>query len=119
MSNTERVLKPMNDLNQGSIKFIRPSELAASGITGVVAEGIYEGTTPNNFEANRNDFKVRTEAGELLILNTAGSLASQLSRVETGTYVRVTYKGKSKIKSGPQKGKSAHNFLVEAEVTES
>ena len=35
---------------QGQLSFIRASKLAEEGITGVVAEGIYEGTVANSLE---------------------------------------------------------------------
>jgi hypothetical protein len=60
--------------SKGGITFIRPKELAANGTTGVVAEGIYEGTVPNNFDDAKADYKVRKDNGDLVILNSAGSL---------------------------------------------
>jgi hypothetical protein len=97
----------------GNIKYIRPSLLAAEGITGVVAEGIYEGTVPNNFDKNKNDYRILAADGSLTILNSTGSLANQLARVSTGSFVRVTYNGMEKIKKGNMAGKKAHAFLVE------
>jgi hypothetical protein len=96
----------------GNIKFIRPKELAAGGVTGVVAEGIYEGTIPNNFDNTREDYKVRQNDGTLIILNSTGSLRNQLSQVAAGSYVRVNYKGMEKMKSGRMAGKEAHSFEV-------
>jgi hypothetical protein len=97
----------------GNVKFIRAKELAASGITGVVAEGIYEGTIPNNFDETRSDYKVRLNDGSIAILNSTGSLKNQLSQVSPGSYVRINYKGLETMKKGRMAGKEAHAFLVE------
>jgi hypothetical protein len=114
---TVRTFKAVNGENagKGSITFIRPKQLAEEGTTGVVAEGIYEGTQPNSFEPTRNDYKVRDEAGNLIILNATGSLNQQMAKVATGSYVRVSYSGMKKLTQGKLKGKSVHNFLVEVE----
>lgn len=98
---------------KGSITFVRPKELAAAGTTGVVAEGIYEGTLPNNFDETKSDFKVRRDNGDLIILNGAGSLTAQLAKVAPGSYVRITYAGMQAMTKGKMKGKSAHKFIVE------
>lgn len=97
----------------GNVKFIRPKQLAEEGVTGVVAEGIYQGTTPNNFDDAKNDFKVLAEDGTLLILNSTGSLANQLAAVEEGSYVRISYQGMQAMKKGRMAGKQAHSFIVE------
>lgn len=102
-----------NTSGKGSISFVRAKALAEEGITGVVAEGIYEGTVPNTFEPTRNDYKVRDEAGNLIILNSTGSLSQQMGKVAQGAYVRVSYSGMKKLTQGKLKGKSVHNFLVE------
>lgn len=97
----------------GNITYIRAKELSENGTIGVVAEGIYEGTTPNNFDDSKNDYKVKLGDGKLAILNSTGSLRNQLEKVATGSYVRVSYKGMEAIKKGKMAGKSAHSFLVE------
>jgi len=99
--------------SKGGITFVRPKELAENGTTGVVAEGIFEGTVPNNFDETKSDFKVRKDNGDLIILNSAGSLASQLAKVAPGSYVRITYAGMKPMLKGKMKGKSAHSFIVE------
>lgn len=97
----------------GNVTYIRPKTLSEEGTTGVVAEGIYEGTVPNNFDSAKNDFKVRLEDGTLAILNSSGSLANQLNKVATGSYVRINYNGMQPMKSGKMAGKLAHAFIVE------
>ena len=100
-----------NNTDLKPLKIVRPSALAKDGITGVVAEGIYMGTTPNRFEPLNNDFRINGDV-EDFILNTSGSLASQLSKVDVGTYVQIQYAGKRKAKSGAAEGKMVHNFIV-------
>lgn len=111
----EKTFKPVlsGSGDGGNITYIRAKELAETGKTGVVAEGIYEGTQPNNFDDTKNDYKVRLEDGTLAILNRTGSLDNQLRQVAAGTYVRINYNGMETIKSGRMQGKSAHSFIVE------
>lgn len=108
------VLEGTGDLNR--LVIVRPSKLAEGGITGTVAEGIYMGTTPNKFEEDKNDFRINGDT-EDFILNSAGSLASQLARVEVGSYVQVNYLGKVKAMKGKAAGKMVHNFQVLVEET--
>jgi hypothetical protein len=118
MSAAEKTFTPV--LNEGSgnnVTYIRPSALAEEGTTGVITEGIYEGTVPNNFDETKSDYKVRLEDGTLAVLNHSGSLANQLNRVGTGTYVRISYNGKQPMKSGKMAGKLAHAFIVEVEAS--
>jgi hypothetical protein len=100
------------NLPQGELKFVRPSKLGEADINTIVAAGIFEGTTENNFDASKNDFKVRDAEGNLTILNTCASLDKQLAKVATGSYVEITYLGKKKISEGKYKGKESHSFVV-------
>lgn len=97
---------------QGALNFVRPSKLTADNVNTIVAAGIYEGTVPNNFDAEKNDFKVRAENGDLTILNSCASLEKQLAKVTAGSYIEVTYLGKKKIAEGKYKGKESHSFVV-------
>lgn len=103
----------LRDANSPGLRFIRPKQLADDGITGVVAQGIYAGTTPNTFEPTRNDYKLTEDDGGTVILNANGSLNKQMAKVAEGSYVRISYSGMQKIESGKLKGKSVHNFIVE------
>lgn len=96
----------------GELTFVRASKLAAEGITGVVAEGIYEGGVPSRFDETKMDFKIRKDNGDLTIVNNCGSLASQMAKVEAGSYVQITYLGQRAIETGKMKGKLAHSFIV-------
>lgn len=103
----------LRDANSAGLRFIRPKQLADDGILGVVAQGIYIGTTPNTFEPSRMDYKLTEDDGGTVILNANGSLTKQMSKVAEGSYVRISYSGMKKIESGKLKGKSVHNFTVE------
>lgn len=94
------------------LRFIRPSELAKDGVTGEILEGVYIEALPNQIDAGKLDYKFETADGEIVVLNGAGNLARQMEAVTPGTLVRINYSGKQMIKSGPRKGKEAHNFLV-------
>ena len=111
----EKSFKPVLDGDGGNVTYIRPKELAENGITGVVAQGIFTGTTPNNFDESKNDYKVQLDDGTVAILNSTGSLRNQLEKVATGSYVRINYNGMEAIKTGKMAGKPAHSFLVEVE----
>lgn len=106
------------DVSQGELKFVRPSKLTEADVNTTVAAGIFEGTVPNKFDDQKLDYKVRASNGDLTILNSAGSLASQMNKIEIGSYIEILYKGKSIMKSGKGAGKEAHGFVVLVEATE-
>ena len=118
MSAEKQFQSVLSDGAGGNITYIRPKELSDNGTTGVVAEGIFQGTLPNRFDDSKSDFKLEGEDGAITILNHAGSLANQLKNVSPGSYVRINYKGKQPMKSGTMAGKLAHAFLVEVEVAD-
>lgn len=62
----------------------------------------------------KTNFVILTENGEVVIPGS-GNLNSRMTEVPAGAYTEITYKGKSEMKSGKWKGKSAHNFTVEYE----
>lgn len=96
---------------QGALIIVRPSKLAKEGASGTVAEGIYEGTVPNKYDATKMDYKIRSANGDLTIINEAGSLRRQMAMVAVGTLVQINYSGKQAGK-GKNAGKSFHNFEV-------
>lgn len=98
--------------NQGKLNIVRPSELAKSEFTGLVVEGIYEGSVANKFDETKLDYKVRSENGDLTIINETGSLRRQMNEVSIGTLIQIEYQGKVKITKGALAGKSAHRFTV-------
>lgn len=119
MSDTNTVSRTFKSVNgksldgsADSIRFIRAKELSEAGTTGVVVQGIYEGTLPNKFDENKPDYKIRQDDGVLAILNSTGSLAKQMAKVAEGSYVQVQYLGMQPIKSGKMAGKLSHSFIV-------
>lgn len=115
---SEKSFKPVsgpaseNTANLGKLNIVRPSELAKSGFTGLVVEGVYEGSVTNKFNPEKLDYKIRSENGDLTIINETGSLRKQMDKVSTGTLVQINYSGKKKINSGKLAGKSVHAFEV-------
>jgi len=96
--------------NAKPIRFIRPGELASSGTTGLILEGVYLGAVPNPM-TEKDDYKFETDS-EILVINGNGSLKYKLSLVNIGDIVQVSYLGKEKITKGANAGKSAHSFNV-------
>lgn len=109
-----------------NLGFIKPADLAESGITGEIVTGVYLGTSENKFDdtedKSKPNFKVevatalpalKLKAGDTAIINNNASLARQLRDVKTGELVRIVYNGKNTMKTGKGAGKAAHSFLVE------
>lgn len=107
---SERNYKPVG--GAGDATYIRPKSLAESNFSGVVLEGIYEGSIPNSFDNTKNDFKFTDLNGKTVIINGTGLLASKLSLVEEGSAVQIEYKGMNKITKGKMAGKSSHGWEV-------
>lgn len=95
-----------------NISYVRPSQLAKDGVTGNVAEGVYEGPITDRFDDSKENFKIRANDGSLVIVNNSGSLASQMKRVDVGSYVIIEYLGQEAMAKGKFAGKKAHRFLV-------
>lgn len=110
--------KDLGPKQEGTLKFVRPSKLTDADVNTVIAAGIYEGTAPNNFDDTKSDFKVRSENGDLTIINNFASIASQLAKVSTGSYIEVTYLGKRAMTSGKYKGKEAHSVVVAIDASD-
>lgn len=110
-SSETRSFKSSDALGGNGVRFIRPSLLAEEGIRGVVAEGYFDGTLPNEM-TGKNDFKVVADDGQTIVINHTGHLASLIERMEVveGNYLRVSYLGKDKIK---KTGKEFHKFKLE------
>ena len=105
-----RTMKSVSGLEGAGVEFIRPSKLA--GPCTLVSEALYIGSSPNNFDTDKSDYKFETEDGKTIVLNGAGNLSHQMKKVAVNTIVTVEYKGKQEIKKGPMKGKQSHNFEV-------
>lgn len=111
MAETRTSLKKSKaDATNGKLVIVRPSELAKNGITGIVAEGVYEGAKPNKFNAAKSDYFIRGADDTLYILNETQSLKEQLGQLSAGDKVKVDveYAGKLTTKNG----KGYHDFSV-------
>lgn len=96
---------------KGELIILRPSKLAADGRTGVVAEGVFEGSVANKFDATKLDYKIRNqETNDLYIINQTKTLKDGLEAVSVGDLVQIVYNGKVAIKGG----KTMHKFEVYA-----
>ena len=96
----------------GSITFIRPSKLAEENRTGVIVEGTYVESIPNQFDDKKSDYKFTDEKGSMIIINGAGNLGFKMKNINAGDFVQISYNGKKEIKSGKMKGIKDHNFEV-------
>lgn len=92
------------------INYIRPSQLAKEGRTGVILEGEYLGTVDNPM-SGKSDYKFKTGEG-ISVINSSGTLALRMEQVNPGTLCQIVYNGKKEIESGAFKGTLAHQFNV-------
>lgn len=105
-----RVMKSVSGLDGAGITFVRPSKL--EGAQTIITEALYLGSTPNQFDAAKSDYKFENEDGSLVVINGAGNLNYAMKKVSVNSIVTVEYLGKQTIKKGPLKGKESHNFNV-------
>lgn len=115
MSNTgtetaARKMKSVSGLEGAGVEFIRPSKLTGPGT--IISEALYIGSSANNFDEDKLDYKFETEDGKIQVLNGAGNLGFQMAKVPVNSIVTVKYNGKQKIKKGKLAGKESHNFEV-------
>ena len=109
----KRNFKPVDaGASLGSITFIRPSRLAEEGKSGIILEGTFVESLPNQFDNEKLDYKFTDEKGNIVVLNGAGNLTYKMKLVNAGDFVQISYNGKKEIKSGKMKGIKAHNFEV-------
>lgn len=113
MSEGRKSLKSSGSKSEasGELVIVRPSELAKSGKTGLVAQGVFEKAEPNKFNPANKDYFVRDAANDTLyIINSTAVLAGQMEQLDPkdGTEVEITYAGMKKAKNG----KSFHDFEV-------
>jgi len=109
----KRNFKPVDaGASLGSITFIRPSKLAEDGKTGIILEGTYVESLPNQFNKDKLDYKFTDEKGGMIVLNGTGNLGFKMKNVNAGDFVQISYNGKKEISKGKMKGTQAHNFEV-------
>ncbi len=89
--------------------YINPAKLEAKG---VILEGTYIEATPNRFGDGKFDYKFSDEKGNTIVLNGAGNIAWEMKPINVGDFVRINYKGRTKIAKGTFQGKMAHTFEV-------
>ena len=107
----KRNFKPVDaGASLGSITFIRPSRLAEEEKTGVILEGTFVESIPNQFDNEKLDYKFTDEKGGMIVINGAGNLGFKMKNVNAGDYVQISYNGKKEISKGKMKGIKAHNL---------
>lgn len=114
MTNTATKFIAVDGNNAGGVTFIRPSQLALENKTGVILEGIYTGSVPNQLDDSKLDYAFTDSSGNRVILNGSASVARQMEKVQPSELVQIEYLGKRATKNG----KSAHNFIVRRATTE-
>jgi len=88
--------------------YISAAELADKEV-----EGTYLGIVEGRFGPN---YKIQTKTG-IVIVNGSGALNNQFPRVAEGATVRLEYRGKKKLTSGPMKGKDFHDIDVQVDTS--
>jgi hypothetical protein len=105
----EQIMSNFVSVNEKSnVRYVKAAELADIDVTGT-----YEGAEEGKFGLNH---KIKTQDGQLLVVNGFGALNSQLSKVSEGDLIKIVYQGKTTIKDGPMKGKQAHSVDVKKAV---
>lgn len=87
----------------------------ATGVDNAII-GIYEGSTPNKYDATKSDLKLRMTDGTLVILRETANLKRGFAPVTEGELVRVVYGGKRAMTKGKNAGKSVHDFDVQRAI---
>jgi len=95
-----------------SITFISPAALSRDEKSGVILEGTYVESSPNNFDENKLDFKFSDDKGNMTVINAGGNLGWSMEAINIGDYVQVSYNGKKEITKGKMAGRMAHDFKV-------
>lgn len=111
MSEKAKVFKKLEGMNAG-IEFVSPAKLDQQEFKGLVVEGEYVGTVPNQYNEDAPSFKFVKNDETVAVINSCGSLKYQMSLVSIGDTVQIIYKGKNTAKSGKLKGKAIHEFEV-------
>lgn len=124
MAEKKLVFREQEGKAKANVTYIKAKELSASGTKGVIAEGIFVGTVPNQYDdsvdKSRPNIKIElmkpdASGNKEVIINSAGNLNSRFSDVPVGTPVQVHYLGMEKItnsKNPKVNGKMGHQFKV-------
>ena len=92
----------------GGITYIKPGSLES----GTTIAGTYLGLTSNADQFGKRNHRIKSSDGSSLVINSTGKLDKLMEKVSAGSEVEIVYLGKTKIQTGPQAGKQAHNFDV-------
>jgi hypothetical protein len=115
-----------------SIVFVKPADLSRANFTGILVEGEFVESLPNQYDDSKLDFKIIADTktkivgvdkdedryereigeGTTVVVNGAGNLNFVMKNVGPGDLCQIAYNGKVVIQGGPRKGKEAHNFEV-------
>jgi hypothetical protein len=120
MAEKKLVFREQEAKGSSNTTYIKAKDLAESGKTGVIAEGIFVGTLPNQFDENKPNIKIElakpdASGNKEVIINAAGNLNTRFRDVSVGTPVQVHYLGMEKItgsKNPKVNGKMSHQFKV-------
>jgi len=132
MSESRFTKKAGGGSSEGRLVFIRPADLARANFSGIVAEGELLGTSPNKYDEDKVDFKIKSDVsvkakgandkegeysieinpGDTIIVNAAGNLGFLMKNVGPGELCQISYLGKNEIQKGKRAGTMAHNFQV-------
>lgn len=109
-----KFVRPEGAVSEGGqqLTFIKPAELNKLGKTGIIVEGLFVGTMPNQYDENKPSYKIEQEDGSIIVLNSGGNLKARMTGIETGTLVQVSYNGMAKLTKGKFAGKDVHQFEV-------
>lgn len=112
MINLENLdLDKMEGTKLGTPKFKKFSE---AEVGEVLVTGIYLGSYPNKFNADKPNHKFEIKGRQLIVVPAAGQLDFLIKEsVEIGDLVRVTYMGKEELSQGKFAGRPVNCFDVE------
>ena len=113
----KRNFKPVENMPSG-ITFIRPSKLAEEETRGVILEGTFVESLPNQFNSEKSDYTFTDDKGNITVINGAGNLGFMMKSINAGDFVQISYKGKKEITKGKMKGIQAHQFEVQRDEVE-
>ena len=103
--------KTVTTASSANVTFVKAAALKQGDIA---AEGLFAGTVPNKFDENKPDIKIEdlNDSSKITIVNAAGNLGYQMSKINPGEIVRITYLGQQVLTKGKYAGKKSHNFEV-------
>lgn len=96
---------------QTKVQYVKPSELTS----GTQIKGIYTKTSKGEKFGNSNHHIQTQDKGELTV-NGTGQLNKAIEQIPVGSYVELTYLGKTPIEKGARKGSMAHQWKVMADI---